>query len=89
MHFENEREWAEALVASIDDQADAIAKLPRRTPAERKLVATLNRKVAELKTYARSVLNAAELKEIKRENEELRRALKRQGQHRFNAEARA
>ena len=85
MNFDSELQWATELLKTVDEQIAAIAKLPTRTAADRKVADRLRRKADELQAYARSMHRAAELKQLKAENA----ALRRQASCPDNAEARA
>jgi hypothetical protein len=77
MDFKNEREWAAELVATINDQLDAIMDLPARTPAEQKLAADLRGRAIELIHWSRVIQRNAEFAAMTRENSTLRRQINR------------
>lgn len=78
MDFKNEQSWAETLVATINEQVDAIANLPARTPAEERQAAELRRRAIELQHWARTIQRTVEFKAMQRENAALRRQVNRQ-----------
>lgn len=77
MHFADERAWAAELVATINEQVDAIANLPARTPAQEKQAAELRRRAIELQHWARTIERGVQFKAMQRENAALRRQVNR------------
>lgn len=78
MHFADERAWAAELVATINEQVDAIANLPARTPAQERQAAELRRRAIELQHWARTIERGVQFKAMQRENAALRRQVNRQ-----------
>ena len=77
MNFRDEREWASTLVATINEQVEAVVNLPARTPTEERRCAELRRRAVELQHWARTIQRGVELKATQAENAALRRQLKR------------
>lgn len=77
MDFRDEREWASTLAATINEQVDAIANLPARTPAQERQAAELRRRAIELQRWARVIQRGVEHKAMVRENAALRRQVNR------------
>lgn len=77
MHFRNDQEWAAELVATINEQVDAIVNLPARTPTEERRCAELRRRAVELQHWARTIQRGVEFKAMQAENAALRRQVKR------------
>lgn len=77
MNFRDEREWASTLVATINEQVEAIVNLPARTPTEERRCAELRRRAVELQHWARTIQRGVEFKTMQAENAALRRQVKR------------
>jgi cell division protein FtsB len=77
VHFADERAWAAELVATINEQVDAIANLPARSPAEERQAAELRRRAIELQHWARTIERGVQFKAMARENAALRRQVNR------------
>lgn len=77
MDFRNDQEWAAELVATINEQVDAIVNLPARTRTEERRRAELSRRAIDLQHWARTIQRGVEFKAMQAENAALRRQVKR------------